>query len=57
LKDDKLNKMMADLLDENRAITIQDENGTGISLYGNRPSTSFSIQLFHMAPFNIYTIV
>ena len=28
---------MADLLDENRAITIQDENASTISLYGNRP--------------------
>jgi transposase InsO family protein len=32
-----LDDMMADLIDENRSISAQDENGTSISLYGNRP--------------------
>ena len=32
-----LEEMMADLINENRAISAQNENGTGISLYGNRP--------------------
>jgi hypothetical protein len=37
LTEEKLDKMMADLIDENRAITVQDENASTISLYGNRP--------------------
>jgi len=32
-----LDDMMADLIDENRAVTAQGEDGTGISMYGDRP--------------------
>jgi hypothetical protein len=35
--EEMLEDMLADLIDENRAISAQDENGTGISMYGNRP--------------------
>jgi len=35
--EEMLEEMLADLIDENRAISAQDENGTGISMYGNRP--------------------
>jgi len=35
--EEMLKEMLADLIDENRAISTQDENGTSISMYGNRP--------------------
>jgi len=37
LTEEMLEEMLADLIDENRAISAQDDNGTGISMYRNRP--------------------
>jgi len=37
LTEEMLEEMLADLIDENRAISAQDENGTGILMYGNKP--------------------